>query len=114
MTTRILLGTISAGWQRTLLDLVQADSDLEIVGATDDAVDLLMQIQQLKADVVVLSQLPGGGEPGVCSHLLLEYPNVTVLLLPPNGGYETLCRMVLRKEIWKRVSKETLREALKT
>ncbi len=111
---RILQGTISAEWQRALLEIVQADSNLEIVGTASDAVDLLMQTEQLDANVVVLSQLPDGGEPGVCSHLLLEYPNVAVLLLPGNDGHEVLCRMVLSKESWQHASKETLRAALKT
>lgn len=114
MTTRILLGAIGEGWKRTLLELVQADSDLEIVGTVEDAIDLLLQAEQLKADVVVLAQLPGGGEPGICSHLMLEYPNVAVLLLPDNAEGEVLWRMVLRKESWKDVSKEVLHAALKT
>ncbi len=114
MTVRILLGTIGAEWRRTLLELAQADSGLEIVGSAEEGIDLLLRAEQLKADVVVLAQLPGGGEPGICSHLMLEYPNVAVLLLPGNPEGEVLWRMVLRKESWKHPSKEALRAALKT
>lgn len=114
MTVRILLGTIGAEWQRTLLDLAQADSDLEIVGMAASAMDLLLQVEELKADVVVLSQLMGGEEPGICSHLLLEYPDVAVLLLPGNPRCNTLWRMLLRKESWRDAPKEILRTRLKS
>jgi hypothetical protein len=114
MTVRILLGKIGAEWQRTLLDLAQADSELEIVGMVASAMDLLLQVEELKADVVVLSQVASGEEPGICSHLMLEYPDVAVLLLPSNPRRDALWRMVLRKETWKDASKEILRTALKS
>jgi DNA-binding NarL/FixJ family response regulator len=114
MTVRILLGTIGAEWQRTLLDLAQSDGDLEIVGMAASAMDLLLQVEELKADVVVLSQVSGGEEPGICSHLMLEYPDVAVLLLPGTPRRNAVWRMVLRKESWKDASKEILRTALKS
>jgi len=113
MTVRILLGKISAEWKHTLEELAQDDSELEIVGAAENSMDILLQAQDLRPDVVVLLQAPGGKEPGVCSHLILEYPNLAVLLLPGNRKGEVLQRMVLRKESWAEVSKEALRAALK-
>src|SRR5262245_37680570 len=106
MTVKILLGQIDAEWKRILLELARQDSDLEIVGTAEHAMDVLLLVADLKADVVVLAQLPGGGEPGVCSHLMLECPNVSVLLLPASGGYGILRRMVLHKESWSEISKE--------
>jgi hypothetical protein len=114
MTVRILLGTIGAEWQRTLLDLAAADSDLEIIGMTASAMDLLLQVEERQADVVVLSQVMGGEEPGICSHLMLEYPDVVVLLLPGHPRRSALWQMVLRKESWRDASKEILRTALKS
>ncbi|MFZ0771776.1 MAG: hypothetical protein WCA49_16270 [Candidatus Sulfotelmatobacter sp.] len=83
---RILLGKIGAEWRATLAELARPENDLEIVGRVDDALDILLQTEELKPDVVVLAQPPGGGEPGVCSHLMLEHPNVAVLLLPTSSG----------------------------
>jgi hypothetical protein len=114
MTVRILLGTIGAEWQRTLLDLAEADSDLEIIGTTASAMDLLLQVEERQADVVVLSQVAGKEEPGICSHLMLEYPDVVVLLLPGNPRRSALWQMVLREESWRDASKEILRTALKS
>jgi DNA-binding NarL/FixJ family response regulator len=113
MTVRILLGKISAEWKRTLVELAQTDSDLEIVGTAENSIDILLQARELQADVVVLARPPGGKEPGLCSHLILEYPNLAVLILPGNRKCDVLRRMVLRKESWGEVSKEVLRAALK-
>jgi hypothetical protein len=113
MTVKILLGTIDAEWKRLLTDLVESDSDLKIVGTAENAMDILLQADTQEADVVVLAQLPGGGEPGVCSHLMLEYPNLAILLLPCEPSYGVLWRLVLRRESWHEVSQENLRAALK-
>jgi DNA-binding NarL/FixJ family response regulator len=113
MPVRILLGKIGAEWRSTLADLARQESDLEIVGQGDDALDILLQTQELKPDVVVLAQASGGGEPGVCSHLMLEHPNVVVLLLPSSSGLHVMWRMVLLKERWSEASKETIHAALK-
>jgi chemotaxis response regulator CheB len=113
MTVRILLGMIGAEWQRLLTEAVQADRELEIVGVAENAMDILLQAEGHRVDVVVLAQLPGGEEPGICSHLLLEFPNVPVLLLPCEPRRGALCRMVLRKESWQEASQEILLAALK-
>jgi hypothetical protein len=113
MKVRILLGMIAPEWQRLLMDVVESDSELTIVGDAHSAMDILLQAEDQKADVVVLAQLPEGGEPGICSHLMLEFPNVVVLLLPCEPSYGVLWRMVLHKESWQEVSQETLRTALK-
>jgi hypothetical protein len=113
MPVRILLGMMSLEWRRLLAEVVQADSDLRIVGTAESAMDILLLAEDQKVDVVVLTQLPGGVEPGICSHLMLEYPNVAVLLLPSEPSYGVLWRMVLRKESWHEVSREILRSALK-
>ncbi len=71
-----MLGNISPEWSRLLIDLADFDDELEILGATKDLVGLLVELEELKADVVVRWQLQDGSEPGICSHLVLEHPNV--------------------------------------
>src|SRR5262245_13831932 len=112
MAIRILLGEIGAEWKRILLELARQNSDLEIVGIAEDAVDLLLRVGELKGNGGVLAQPPGGGEPGVCSHLMLECPNVPIPLLPMSCGCGVLRRMVLRREGWSEISREGLLAAL--
>lgn len=95
---KVLLGAVSSEWDLALKRLAAADQGLKIVGQVADPVRLLLQAQALSADVIILSQLPDGSEPGVCSHLLLELPNVPILLLPASIGSALLTRTVLRRE----------------
>jgi len=109
---KILLGDIEAGWRRVLRELAGENNQLEIIGEVKQAIDILLQAKKASADVVVLPQEIHGREPGICSHLLLEYPNLVVLLVPSNGGPNVLCRMVLYREI-RDASKESLRIMLR-
>jgi len=98
-TVKILLGEIGTEWKRTVKELVAENGELLIVGEVEKPVDILLQARRANADVVILSQELQGGEPGVCSHLLLEYPNVVVVLVPSDDGPDVLCRMALYREV---------------
>jgi hypothetical protein len=110
---RLLLGKVPAVWRDTLMELVDSDEGVDIVGEVDESVDLLLQVRVLRANGVVLCRLPDGDEPGICSHLLLEYPNLEILLLPTSSETGALCTMVLRKELLQDASKESIRIALR-
>jgi len=110
---RILLGSVSREWKRKIIEVVGSDHNLEIVGDVADPLDLLVQARERKTDVIVLSQLPDGGEPGICSHLLLEHPNMVLVLLPDPFGPDVLCRMVMQKEETFGVTMEHLHAVLR-
>jgi DNA-binding NarL/FixJ family response regulator len=64
-----------------LSTLLQRQSDIEIVGTAIDPVELLIAAGDTQADVVVVT-LPDSGEmPGICSHLLYEYPQLLIVAL---------------------------------
>jgi hypothetical protein len=113
MSLRILLGKISADWMAIIAELVRFDNSLEIVGVLESPLDVLLRTKELNADLVVLSQLRDGDEPGICSHFLLEYPNVELLLLPASPGESVLRRMVLRKQNCGEASGTALHNAFK-
>lgn len=110
-TVKILLGEIAAAWKHTLKELVAENGELQVVGEVEKPVDILLQAKSVSPDVVVLSQDPQGAEPGICSHLLLEYPNVVVVLVPCVGGSKILYRMALYREV-RDASREALRRML--
>jgi hypothetical protein len=109
---KILLGALGTPWTRALGELVGENDQLQIVGQADEPVDILLQAKRVNADVVVLSQAPHGGEPGICSHLLLEYPNLVVVLVPSDSGPNVICRVVLIREV-RDASREALRIMLR-
>jgi AmiR/NasT family two-component response regulator len=109
---RILFGDISTEWKRTLSGLA-FEEGIEVIGEAVEPLNLLLQVNQHAADVVVLSQLENGGEPGICSHLLLEYSNLGILLLPSTPDSGPLHWMVLHREVVKEASTEGLRYVLR-
>ena len=108
MPLRILLGKLSADWMAIIGEIARLDDGLEIVGVLESPLDILLRTAELRPDMVLLPQLRGGGEPGICSHFLLEYPNVELLLLPGTPGANSVLRMVLRKENCGEASKHLL------
>lgn len=84
-----------------------------IVGEVEKPIDLLFQTTNVQPHIVALSQSEGGGEPGICSHLLLECPGVVILLLPPMSGAGRLSWMVLCKGAEPDSSLTSLRAALR-
>ena len=68
---------------RRLRREIEAQPDMEIVGVRLNPMEVLL-IAREEIDVVIIP-LSDSEEPGLVSHLLAEYPNVTVLLLSPTG-----------------------------
>lgn len=95
---RILLGEINSEWASLVKRLAAADQEIKIVGQVKAPLDLLLQAKMLNVDVVVISQLPDGEEPGICSHLVLEVPNVIIVLVPSSAAPAMLNRTVLYKD----------------
>jgi hypothetical protein len=111
--TRILLGDIADEWKLMVEEIARDNPDVSIVGRVEKPLDILLFAKSENVDVVLLSQERDGGEPGVCSHFALEFPNVVIVLVPVKGGTNVLCRIALSKEV-RTASKETLTRMLTT
>ncbi len=70
--------------REVLRELIERQEDMEVVGEALDPVDILMAVREKEPDAIVLA-LSGSEEPGLCSHLLAEYPNLTILGLRSDG-----------------------------
>ena len=64
--------------------LVQRQEDMEVVGEILDPIGLLVAVREREADAVILT-LKDCEEPGLCSHLVAEYPNLIILSLAADG-----------------------------
>lgn len=78
--------------------LIDRQPDMEVVGEELDPLRLLLAVGERDAEVVVLTQPPAGGDPGLCSHLLSEYPRLVVLGLSPHGERAVLYRLQMTRE----------------
>jgi chemotaxis response regulator CheB len=108
---RILVGDIAAEWKSIVEEIARDNPGINIVGQVENPLDVLLFAKDESVDVVLLSQEPDGSEPGVCSHFVLEFPNVVIVLVPVKGGTNVLSRIALSKKVCP-ASKESLTSLL--
>jgi DNA-binding NarL/FixJ family response regulator len=73
--------------------LIELRGDMEVVAESSDGFGLLVKVKETRADAVILSATESDVL-GLCSHLLAEYPDLTILALGSNGSgtfIEQLC-----------------------
>lgn len=76
--------------------LFGTEPDFDLVGEAERPLELLLAVKDTAADVVVLSEADDCAE-SVTSHLLAEYPGLTVLALSALGASVT--RLCLQREV---------------
>jgi len=73
--------------------LIEREADMEVVREAEQRFELLLAVKETHADAVILSA-SDSETLGLCSHLLSEYPNLTILALSVEGRsafVEQLC-----------------------
>ena len=73
-----------------LSDILQnllSGAGIQVVDHTSDYVGLLKSVALLRPDIVVLNTVDPDIEPGLCSHLLGEYPRLKILILSTGSSY---------------------------
>jgi chemotaxis response regulator CheB len=69
---------------REVLHYLVTNAGIEVVGQSSDSLDLLCSIERLRPDVVFLWTWEASKEPGICSHLLQEYPELKIVVVSPD------------------------------
>ena len=92
--------------------------DFEIVGEATDALSVLTGVRDGQVDaVVVLASDPHDKEPGMISHLLEEYADLTVLAVLPTGEAFIAQKCTFRRSLHSATPAklaDALREAVET
>ena len=73
--------------------IIDRQGDMEVVREAEQRFDLLLAVKETHADAVILSAHDSDVQ-GLCSHLLAEYPGLTILALSVEGRsafVEQLC-----------------------
>ena len=111
---RILLTCPRMTKSSTWSTLLSQDPDVELVAKADGAVDTLIKTGNTDATVVVINLPSSGGDPGLYSHLLEEYPHVKVIAVSEDGRsaikYE---KGILKRQI-RDTSLQTLKDLFKS
>ena len=93
---------------RAVLEHLLAKVDMEVVGHSSDPLSLLCSVQRLRPEVVFLwTSDPLKKFSGICSHLLEEYPKLTVVVLSPE--HYTIWDVGLRTRQFSDLCLESLR-----
>jgi hypothetical protein len=69
-----------------------------IVGEAYDPVDILLTVADTEAEVILLDLLDPDVDPGICSHLLIEFPNLLVLALSLDRKQGVLYKQCIIKQ----------------
>ena len=87
---RVLLSGTSR-FSKALVAEMEAGREFEVLGLIQEPLDLLLAVKDTATNVVaIISDRAEDG--GLGSHLLAEYPNLTLLLISPEGAViEQLC-----------------------
>jgi hypothetical protein len=104
---RVLLANIPTLLAEWLARVLEDQEDIVIVDQRRGYVEMLLAAQK-GVDVVVLSAPEFHPLPGICSHLLGEYPELKLLLLSPSGDKAMLCWTGLRQKDLQIASAEAL------
>jgi len=81
---KILLANRPRMLREVVRKMIDVQPDMEVAGEVLDPVDLLVAVKDTVADAVILD-LEDSEESELTSHLLVEYPNLTIVGVAPNG-----------------------------
>lgn len=82
MTTRVFIVDDHELVRRGLIEIIDTEEDLSVVGQAGDVQEALLTLASITADVAVLDvRLPDGSGIELCREIRSLYPNVKVLML---------------------------------
>ena len=95
-----------------VIQLIEQQPDMVLAQQTSGVLDLL-QVMGPDVDVLILGAAEVHPPPGICSHLLQEYPHLRILVLAQNGGDAALYWLGLRRERIGNVSSGSLAHTIR-
>jgi hypothetical protein len=82
---RVLVTDIPDLFYNKIAELVRAEPNLQLVGRVTGRVELLLAVDDRIA-IVIIGAPHRKPPPGICSHLLSEYPDLKILVLAEDTG----------------------------
>ncbi len=110
---KVLLANRPRMHRDALCSLLERQADIEVATTTPDPVELLAAVDRTEAEVVLVTLPESGADPGICSHLLAEYPDLLVIALSPVEQRAIVFRQVITREELMPVAEEGLLRAIR-
>lgn len=78
---KILMVDVPDDLRSLLQDVIQRQQNMLVVGEAFDPIDLLLTVSETDADVVIMGHPQADSMPGICTHLLAEFPILVILIV---------------------------------
>ena len=78
---KILMVNVPGNLRNLLQGVIEHQENMVVVGEAFDPIDLLVTVNETEADVVFMGHPQADRMPGICSHLLTEYPTLLILII---------------------------------
>ncbi|HEX2912449.1 MAG TPA: hypothetical protein VH186_16695 [Chloroflexia bacterium] len=104
---RILVSNLQGLTLELVTKLIQSQPDLELVETVNDSLELLLKAGE-NVDLILLGAPQGKPLPGICSHILTEYPQIRIMVLENSGEQAYLYWLGLRQKRLELKSAKTL------
>ena len=94
---KVLLALESPVLRELLRNLIEREPGIALSGEVEvaDPIDLLVEVKETQADVVVQTWQGSEEMPGICSLLLTEFPDLLVIGVPRHGDHAFACRQTI-------------------
>ncbi|KAA3659581.1 MAG: DNA-binding response regulator [Calditrichaeota bacterium] len=82
---KILISSRPKLLSEVILDLIEHQLDMTVVGEVIDPIELLIAVRATKVDSVIITPLKANGEPRICHKLLEEHPQLKIVTISAKG-----------------------------
>ena len=97
---KILMVDVPSGLRNLLQDVIQRRENMLVVGEAFDPIDLLLAVNETDANVVIMGHPQADRMPGICTHLLAEFPILSFLIVSTTDQRAFLYeRKITREEV---------------
>jgi DNA-binding NarL/FixJ family response regulator len=110
-TIHVLVADLPKVVSEVVARLVAEEPDMILVGESHGQVETLRAARDV--DVLVLGTRRVAPMPGLCTHLLSEYPRLTIVAMSNNGESAIVYRLGLRRRSLRRVTVGTVLRSLR-
>ncbi|MBN2011045.1 hypothetical protein JW960_16980 [candidate division KSB1 bacterium] len=110
---KVLISSRPKLLSEVIRNLVEQQSDMEMVGEVLDPLQLLRMTRLTPVDAVIITPLRANGEPKICHQLLVEYPPLKIVTLSASGDAAYLYQSDLPKMRIHNPSGESILTALR-
>ncbi len=110
---RVLLANSPRMLRESLRGMLDREIDIDVTTAPPDPIELLAAVDHTEADVVFVTLPESGADPGICSHLLAQYPELLVIALSPVDGRAVVFKQVITREELTPVAEDSLLQAIR-